>query len=275
METYVQSTDYMLGRSLSERHRLRLQGRLISDITRHFLEAIGLSDGMRVLDVGSGVGDVAVLATRLVGPSGEVVGIDSDPAVLELARQRAADEGLANLRFQICDLREHKTSSYYDAVIGRCILLHQTDPLSTVKEVLNYVRPGGTVAFQEPCFSRAFSLPEAPLFQEVLRQLHEVMAASGFDRDVGARLPSLFLAAGLPRPKLSFEMLLDSGPGSEIYDLCVDTMQSLLPKIENLGISSAEKIRIDSLDDRLRTEASTLNSTIGVMPLVGAWSVRQ
>ena len=76
--------EYVLGRTLAEHDRLNRQGRLISRLTQHFLEAAGLTSGMRVLDIGSGVGDVSLLAAGLVGGSGQVVGIDSDMAALKV-----------------------------------------------------------------------------------------------------------------------------------------------------------------------------------------------
>lgn len=265
-------TDYVLGRTLAEHRRLNRQGRLISRITRHFFEEIGLTPGIRVLDVGTGTGDVALLAARAVGSSGRVVCVDTDSAALALAKERAEDEGLANVVFHACDFHHYQTPMAFDAVIGRCVLLHQVDPLAALEAVLKHLRSGGVVAFQEPCFSRAFSCPEAPLFQEMLGWLHSTLAASGFDGDIGLRLPSLYISAGVPRPRLSFETLVDSGAESEVYDFCTDTVRSLLPHIEQLGISTAEKIQLDTLTTRLRTEASALETIIGVMPLMGAWS---
>ena len=268
------NADYVLGRTVAEHERLRRQGRLISGITRHFLEEIGLIPGMRVLDVGSGLGDVALLAARVVGPSGEVVCVDSDGAAMTVARERAADERLSNIRFHVGDLYQYQPSVAYDAVVGRCVLLHHGDSLATLETVLRYVRQNGTVAFQEPCFSLAFSRPHAPLFHEMLGWVHGVLTASGLDGDIGARLPSLFVSAGLPRPRLVFEMLVDGGAESEIYELCADTVRSLLPRIEELGIGTAETIQVATLADRLRQEASSFDTVIGIMPLIGAWTTK-
>jgi len=268
------STEYVLGGTLTEHHRLNRQGRLISRITRHFLEEIGLTPGMRVLDVGSGTGDVALLTARLVGPSGRVVCVDIDSAALHIAKKRADDEGLTNIVFCACDFHRYETPIAFDAVIGRCILLHQAKPLDALQAVLKHLRSGGIVAFQEPWFSRAFSCPEAPLFQEMLGWLHGTLAASGFDGDIGVRLPSLYVSVGLPRPRLSFEMLVECGPESEIYDFCTDTVRSLLLRIEELGVSTAKKIQLDTLASRLRMEAEALNTVIGVMPLMGVWAKR-
>ena len=60
--------DYLLGWSEQEVTRLIWQGELFRPFTRRLLEEAGLKPGMRVLDLGSGAGDVAMLAAELVGP---------------------------------------------------------------------------------------------------------------------------------------------------------------------------------------------------------------
>jgi SAM-dependent methyltransferase len=264
--------DYVLGRTLAEHQRLLRQGRLISRISAHFLEVIGLAPGMRVLDIGAGVGDLSLLAARAVGPSGRVIGIDTDTSALAQARHRAVAEDLHNIVFHEGDFRVYAPSVQCDAVIGRCVLLHQPNPATAVEAVLKCPRPGGIIAFQEPCFSRAFSRPEAPLFQSMLGWLHETVRRSGLNGDIGLQLPSIFEAAGLPTAKLLFEMLVDCDAESEVYELCADTVRSLLPRLEQLGISTAEEIGLDTLAERLRNEARKLGTVIGIMPLMGAWT---
>jgi predicted RNA methylase len=72
----TQPPQYPLGHAEHELERLNLQARMIEPFTRHLFRQAGLSAGMRVLDVGCGCGDVAFLAAELVGPSGQVVGVD-------------------------------------------------------------------------------------------------------------------------------------------------------------------------------------------------------
>ena len=79
---------YAFGDSARELERLIHQARFIGDLTREVLVEAGLSPGMRVLDIGCGPGDVSFLAASLVGPAGEVVGVDMSPAAIEVARTR-------------------------------------------------------------------------------------------------------------------------------------------------------------------------------------------
>lgn len=61
---------YALGRSADEHQRLQQQAALFRPITERFFRSAGLAPGMRVLDVGSGAGDVVFLAAEVVGPTG-------------------------------------------------------------------------------------------------------------------------------------------------------------------------------------------------------------
>ena len=267
----LEQSEYMLGRTHAEHDRLNQQGRLISNITRHFLEEIGLCSGMTVLDVGSGVGDVAIMAARMVAPGGRVVGIDLDESALQRARHRAATEELSNVQFHACDFQDYTSSGLFDAVVGRCVLLHQPNPAMALTSVAKHARSGGIVAFQEPWFSRVFSFPKATLFEEVIGWLHSTVRASGLDSDIGLRLPSIFASAGLSAPKLTLEMLVDCSPDSEICQFVADTVRSLLPRLDQLGITASARVQVDTLSERLRHEQAVLGSVVGVMPLMGAW----
>lgn len=90
---------YVLGHSDGELDRLAAQARLIEPITRRFFTAAGIARGMRVLDVGSGIGDIAFLAAELVGEAGEVVGVERAAAALNVARQRARSSATRNVTF--------------------------------------------------------------------------------------------------------------------------------------------------------------------------------
>ena len=91
---------YVLGHSDQEIARLKVQARLLEPITRQFLREAGIAAGMRVLDIGSGAGDVAFLAADMIGPSGEVVGSDTAPAAVAAATRAARERGLHNVCFR-------------------------------------------------------------------------------------------------------------------------------------------------------------------------------
>ena len=80
---------YLLGDTIAEHQRLVRQAAIFDPFTERLFRDAGIGPGQRVLDVGSGVGDVAILAAKLVGPSGIVVGVERDSKTLATARSRA------------------------------------------------------------------------------------------------------------------------------------------------------------------------------------------
>src|SRR5215475_8997601 len=97
---------YALGYTDAEHERLIRQAALLTPLTERFFREAGIGTGQRVLDLGSGVGDVAILASRLVGPSGEVVGVERDTRSIAKARARVREEALKNVTFTHSDVCE-------------------------------------------------------------------------------------------------------------------------------------------------------------------------
>jgi ubiquinone/menaquinone biosynthesis C-methylase UbiE len=121
----VSEPEYILGHSEREIRRLVRQAAILRPITERLLCNAGIRPGMRVLDLGCGGGDVAMLAAELVGACGSVVGIDQNPDVIAVARQRARNAGLRHVDFREARAEGFSDPDPFDAVIGRYILIHQ------------------------------------------------------------------------------------------------------------------------------------------------------
>jgi ubiquinone/menaquinone biosynthesis C-methylase UbiE len=155
--------------------------------------------GMRVLDLGCGMGDVALLAAGLVGTTGHVTGIDRDVTVIEKAREQARLEGRsANIEFIHSDLFEFRGRRFV-AVIGRYFLLYQPDLAAAISHAAQQVRSGGIVLFHEMDFANDIrSCPEKTLFGTIQTLVAETFRRAGFWADLGLHLTRLFLDSGLP-----------------------------------------------------------------------------
>jgi SAM-dependent methyltransferase len=261
---------YVLGSSEHERQRLMAQAESLAPFTRRFLLAAGLAPGMRVLDVGCGPGDVALLAAELVGPAGAVVGVDRDPAALATARARAAATPQAT--FVEGDFRALPTGEPFDAVIGRCVLTHQAEPVAAILSLLPHLRPGGIVAFQEPDMGLAAAVPPLPTFDRAIAWIRDTFARGGAHLRMGTELFSTFAAAGLPAPAMQFDAVIGGGPDHLAYDRIADTVRSLLPAMEELGIATAGEVQIETLAERLRAEAVAAGAVVTSPALIGAWA---
>ena len=116
--------DYVLGNSVQEQNRLQYRAAILDKWTGQFIVSAGIEPGMRVLDLGCGMGDVSLLAAKLVGPTGSVIAIDRDRAIVERARERARRAGHGgNIEFLCAHVLEFDSPSSFDAVAGRYILL--------------------------------------------------------------------------------------------------------------------------------------------------------
>ena len=133
----------MLGRSEAEHRRLVQQAAFLRPSTERFLRAAGVGSGMRVLDVGCGMGDVSFLVAELVGPSGSVVGIDLDADALAVAEQRRVTMKVANVSFARGDFRSAALGGEFDAALGRLVLMYQADPTDALRAIAGRLHADG------------------------------------------------------------------------------------------------------------------------------------
>lgn len=163
------------------------------------IDRLGVAAGWRVVDVGAGAGDVAVALAEIVGRSGRVYAVDSDPAARdETARAAAAHTQVVAITQRAEDLQLPEP---VDLAFCRFLLLHVVDPVKVLARMRAAVRPGGWVVAQEPITSagrvggRPLSMPDVP------------------NPDVGALLPALVREAGLVLDDAWAEAPAGAGPG--------------------------------------------------------------
>jgi len=264
-------TDYVLGYTNSEQERLIRQAAKLAPITERFFREAGIGSGQRVLDLGSGMGDVAMLVARLVGPSGEVVGVERDTNSIARARARAAAAGLRNVSFLNTDVNNIVSSQPFDAAVGRFILMFLPDPVSVLRSAVGLVRPGGVIAFQEPSWAAMLALGSGlSLWSRTRHLIHETLLRSGAHREMGLALYRVFQEAGLPAPEMHLEMPL--GSDADFIRLTSDLLLSLLPLAEQHEVSLEELGSLDTLPDRICAEVVEANTVVSLIGVVGAWS---
>ena len=263
--------EYILGHSESEIRRLVLQAAMVRPLTERLLLNAGLAPGMRVLDVGCGVGDVAMLAASIVGPSGRVIGVDREAVAIKAAEQRAAAAGL-DIKYRQAVVEDRPDLGQFDFAIGRYILSHQPDPASFVRTVSSYVRQGGVIAFQEALVTRdLFQLNQAPLWQRVVDVIISAFSITMQHPDVGARLVETFHIAGLDGATVWCDVMTYCQPDDPIFAWLSLVLKSSLPHIERLGLATAAELDVDTLEDRLQAEAASLHSQVVLPSQFSGW----
>lgn len=276
MNTAVPLNDYVLGSTDAEQERLIRQARTLAPCTERLFRDAGVSVGHRVLDVGSGVGDVALLAAAVVGPSGSVLGVDRDSVSLARARARVAAERATNVRFlenDVTTLTALHGESEFDAIVGRFILMFLPDPVATLRTLVSHLRPGGVIVFQEPSWASFF--PQArhlPLRSACGELVCEVLRSAGARENMELTLYRGMIESGLTTPGMRLEVPMASDPdGRRWID---DLLMTLRPRIELLGIRTDRIGDFDTLAERLGAELEAVTSYAPMVGLVGAWARR-
>jgi ubiquinone/menaquinone biosynthesis C-methylase UbiE len=117
---------------------------MLRPIAERLLVSAGIDEGMRVLDIGCGPGDVSMLIADLVGPTGSVVGIDPSRAALDAARQRCGVLGRTNVEFVQRSVATYDGRADFDAAVCRYVMIHQTDPSEFLRATRRLIRSGGS-----------------------------------------------------------------------------------------------------------------------------------
>jgi len=266
------ANEYVLGHSQQELERLCAQGRLLGELTEEVLQKAGIVAGMRVLDAGCGAGDVSFLVARMVGPQGEVVGVDRAGDAIDLASRRAAGAGLGNVRFVAQDLNDLRLDGGFDAVVGRLVLMYFPDPVAPLRRLAQQLRPGGLVVFHEFDLAGAISAPRLPQFTATVTRIAETLRRGGANPHMGPRLPQTYRDAGLPVPEVVVHTRMSACGDTSCFEQVAGVTRTLVPMMEKLGIACAVDVDADSLAKRLADEAAALDATALAPLFVGAWA---
>ncbi len=265
---------YVLGRSESEARSLQERAKFFNTPTRRLFEDAGVAAGMKVLDIGCGPGDVTLLAADLVGPTGHVVGVDMNPTIVATARARAQAAGMSQVSFIAGDIRNVDLEDRFDAVVGRFVLMYSGDPVASLRAALRVVRADGIAAFYEANMGAGVvSHPISAMHQLLGRWCSETFARGGVEMAMGTKLHQVFLAAGLPPPRLTMDTLI--GGGREWLERFVSTfgashLRSLMPQILEYGIATEDEIGIETFDQRFLEELLRQECVIQYFQCVGA-----
>ena len=134
---------------------------VFTSVTSVSLDAAGVKPGEHVIDIGCGPGDTLLAFARAVGPSGDALGVDVSVPMLEFARHRAADAGLANVT---CALADATTYAFEprraNLVYSRFGMMFFDDPIKAFTNIRSAMKMGGRLVFV--CFR---TMPESPWFR--------------------------------------------------------------------------------------------------------------
>jgi 2-polyprenyl-3-methyl-5-hydroxy-6-metoxy-1,4-benzoquinol methylase len=211
---------YVLATGEAAAYRLSILHGLYGPGTRRVLLESGLRRGMRIADIGCGVGLVSALLADLVGPRGLVVGADASGAQINQARARW--DGGTNLCFvQASATDTGLPREWFDLVYCRFLLIHLPDPERALREMRALLKPNGILVCEEGDLTSAGSEPPSALgaFADLFGRLGP---RRGVDYTLGRRLFHMVQAAGFPAPEVIFNQpAVARGENKRLLELSV------------------------------------------------------
>jgi 2-polyprenyl-3-methyl-5-hydroxy-6-metoxy-1,4-benzoquinol methylase len=226
-------------------------------MTRRFLADAGVTNGMRVIEIGCGGGEVTQLLAELVGPSGFVVALDRDQSALASARERLREKGINHVQFVSADVAGQftnlETFAYesFDVLAGRRVLMYLPSPPDTLRRLARWVRSDGLVVFEETDSTMIPGRISAmPAHDQATEWCKKMLLAEGANIAMGFWLPTTFTQAGLEVKRIRAEAVIQ-GQGTQ-YPLSA-LLRLVQTRIITAGIATAAEI--DTLVHRLNEES--------------------
>lgn len=263
--------EYVLGHRAEELARLDDQARALEPPTRLGLVMAGIGPGMRVLDLGTGTGEVALLVAEAVGPDGSVLGVDQSAEVLEHAAAKCRDRGVTNVRFVQGDVATYVPDEPVDAVVGRLVLSYVADRVATIRRLLGALRPGGVFLALEYDTDAVRSAPATPTMARGAELVHAAFAAAGTPQTIGPRLREYLLEAGAADAQV-LGLQGYAGPDDpQGPPMLAAVLQSLAPALERYGLADVASLDLDTVEDRIREEVRAAGAVLVLPTLVAGW----
>jgi SAM-dependent methyltransferase len=243
---------YVLDSSDEDLQRLLKVAELTAEPTREAFRKIGMKPGWRVIDCGCGpLGALAVMA-EMVGPEGQVVGIDFSEAAVQRARSIVSALGLDNVEVRVGDIHDvdgQALGGAFDLAYTRLFLMHQREPARTLERIGALLRPGGWIVAHEALRSPPpRSSPPLDALTSYWELLHDVV------RRLGVREGSVDELARRARDS-GFEVVETTGffqvvPPALGFDLHASTLAAGKSRAIESGVASEEEV--DALERALR-----------------------
>jgi 2-polyprenyl-3-methyl-5-hydroxy-6-metoxy-1,4-benzoquinol methylase len=230
---------YVLKTGEAGAERLRILAAAKRPSTETLLDRIGLTPGMRVLDVGCGIGEVTRELALRVLPEGRAVGVDADAGYVETARGDSARFGLP-VDFRTADACCLAGESGYDVVYSRFLLHHLPDPVRAMAAMAAALRPGGLLVVEDIDAAGHLCHPACAEFDRYVQLYISLLRHNGGDACIGPRLPAMMADTGLEgiEAEVVTPTFLD-GPGRRLSRMTLDHLRQ---RLSSAGLSDDAEI---------------------------------
>ena len=226
--------------------RLLSISELTAEMARAAFRRVGLREGWHAIDCGCGpIGGLAVMA-EMAGPAGQIVGVDFNEAAVQRARTVVSALELGNVEVIAGDLHEVDPATLggpFDLAYTRLFLMHQADPVRTLRRIAGLLRPGGWLVAQEALHSPPpRSHPHLEALSGYWNLVYEVLDRAGVPAGAVEDLPRSARQAGLEVAGTNGCFLtMDPAVGFEVH---AASLAAVRERATRLGIAAG---RVDDL----------------------------
>jgi ubiquinone/menaquinone biosynthesis C-methylase UbiE len=183
--------------------RLDVLARVLLPSTMQLLDRVGVTKGMKCLDIGCGGGHVALLMAGTVGSEGRVIGTDTDAEILTLAKKDAEKANATNVTFEQLDACACLWHEEFDLVYARFLLSHLNEPEDCLAGMAKACLPGGTIVIEDTDFAGSFCHPICAAYDRYKKLYQELVQRKGGDSNIGPKLPAMLRRAGIQEVALN------------------------------------------------------------------------
>ena len=254
--------EYVLATGDAAANRLRILHGIYGPGARVLLLRAGIKRGMRVADLGCGVGMVTQLLAEFVGSTGEVLGVDFSAAQIEQARALLPAH-LSNVRFvQASATDTGLARESFDLVYSRFLLIHLTNPELALHEMHQLLKPNGILVCEDGDLTSAGSEPQSKL-QAFSKLFGGLGPKWGVDYTLGRRLFRMVLDADFSDVDIAFNQpVFAKGELKRLLELSVAEAG---PAFVSAGLITNEELE-QTLNEMQRLAAD--ETVLALMPRV-------
>ena len=222
---------------IQELERLQTIEQVFDPASRTRLQATGVAEKWRCLEVGAGAGSITQWLAAIVGEQGKVVAIDLDTQFVNRLQLPNVEIIQADIRY--ASLEKHS----FDLVHARYVLIHISDFQVALARMLELLKPGGWLVIEEPDFSAARAIvgEASQSVDRVNRSILKMFTNRGMDYALGVHLPALLQKFGLQKLTVENDVPLSNG-GSGVATVMKMSALQLAQKYIGTGEATQEDI---------------------------------
>ena len=260
---------YVLATGEDAEYRLQIVNSVHGSDSENFLRRAGLREGLKVAEIGCGVGVMACWIAEQIGGGGRVFGVDISAAQVQQATKRAERLGLSQAQFSAATADKTELEyGTFDLVYSRFMLMHVQDADAALREMARLLKPGGMLAVEDGDFLSPFCYPPSRAYDRVFELYHGFGERHGEDFAIGQKLYKLVYELGLSDVSVELaQPLITHGDAKRLPEwTLIEAAQELIA----LGLTT--QAEIDSVTAELATLAADPSVAFGmarVMQVVG------